>query len=140
MRETYSRHLAIFIGIFVFIVTVIFALIQTSELLLEEEWVRYDMTHPIEGYEQCNTCHGLDAEYPYPINHQGWSNQSCIKCHQPTEENSAVFQKSPGEKYEPGYSVAYKYSRPTPDEQGNSRSLPAGSLLRTTQNFPNKVR
>jgi len=122
MREIYSRHLAIFIGIFVFISTVIFALIQTSELLLEEEWVRYDMTHPIEGYEQCDTCHGLDADYPYPQNHQGWSNQSCIKCHQPTEENSSAFQRIPGERHVPGYSAEYNYENRT------------GLLLRTTQN------
>lgn len=122
MREVYSRHLAIFIGIFLFIVTVIFALIQTSELLLEEEWVRYDMTHPIEEYEQCNTCHGLDAEYPYPKNHQGWSNQSCTQCHQPTEENSSTFQRIPAERHVPGYSAEYNYKNR------------AGSFLRTTQN------
>jgi hypothetical protein len=140
MRETYSLHLAIFVGIFVFILTVIFALIRTSEFLLQEDWVRYDIPHPIEGYEQCDTCHGLGAEYPYPKNHQGWNNQSCTKCHQLSEENSAVFQKRPGERYEPSYSAVYNNDKRTPDEEVNSRSLPAGSLLRTTQNSPTKGR
>jgi hypothetical protein len=95
MREIYSRHLAIIVGIFVFIATVIFALLQTSDMLLEREWEREDMPHPVEGYEECNSCHGLDAEFPYPQNHQGWSIQSCTQCHMPSDENTAAFQKSP---------------------------------------------
>ena len=139
MREVYSMHLVIFAGVFVFLVTVIFALLQSSELLYTPEWKGQDTPHPIEGHEQCDTCHGLDGESPYPKNHQGWSIQSCTKCHLPSNENSAVFQKSRRERNILNYSAAYNYENCAAFDEVDRRTLPVGLLLRTTQNSSSPV-
>ncbi len=41
------------------------------------------MPHPIQGQEQCDTCHGPSGIKPYPANHAGRPNDSCQVCHQP---------------------------------------------------------
>jgi len=83
MREVYSKQLAIVVGVLIFMVNVIFALIQSPEILSARKKQSVSIPHPIEGYEQCDTCHGMEGDWPYPIRHLGWSNQSCTKCHLP---------------------------------------------------------
>jgi formate dehydrogenase gamma subunit len=39
--------------------------------------------HPIEGREQCETCHGPDGMSPWPPDHAGRPNESCTFCHLP---------------------------------------------------------
>ena len=39
--------------------------------------------HPIEGQEQCDTCHAAGAMKPIPVNHEGRPVESCQVCHQP---------------------------------------------------------
>lgn len=37
--------------------------------------------HPIEGQEQCYTCHGKSGMKPMPANHEGRPTESCRICH-----------------------------------------------------------
>ncbi len=39
--------------------------------------------HPIEGQEQCSTCHGPSGVRPYPADHAGRPDESCQICHSP---------------------------------------------------------
>ncbi|MCU0508102.1 MAG: cytochrome b/b6 domain-containing protein [Anaerolineae bacterium] len=39
--------------------------------------------HPIEGQEQCETCHGANGMKPWPADHEGRPNESCTVCHLP---------------------------------------------------------
>ena len=84
MREVYSTELAIITGILIILATVTFALIQSPEILTTPERILFDVPHRIEGFDQCDTCHGIDSTHPYPSKHLGWNNASCTKCHFPT--------------------------------------------------------
>lgn len=84
MRERYSTELAIVSGIIIAVVAVVFALVQSPEIYQPEKTMASSaqgIPHPVEGMEECNSCHGIKGMYPYPPAHIGWSNQSCIKCH-----------------------------------------------------------
>lgn len=83
MREVYSIQLAIVVGVLVFLVSAVFALVQSPEILSAPDRRSMCPAHPVEGYEQCGACHGIKGPMPYPIKHLGWSNQSCTKCHIP---------------------------------------------------------
>ncbi len=83
MREVYSTQLSIAAGIIVVMATAIFALIQSPEMLSAPERISISIPHPVKGYEQCDACHGIKGMRPYSVNHLGWSNESCIKCHLP---------------------------------------------------------
>lgn len=39
--------------------------------------------HPVEGQENCTACHALGAMKPFPADHEGRPNESCLICHQP---------------------------------------------------------
>jgi hypothetical protein len=39
--------------------------------------------HPIEGQEQCSTCHGPNGVRPYPADHVDRPDESCQVCHSP---------------------------------------------------------
>jgi cytochrome b subunit of formate dehydrogenase len=45
--------------------------------------------HPIEGQEQCSTCHGPDGVKPYPADHVDRPDESCLVCHEPGEATAA---------------------------------------------------
>ncbi len=81
MREVYSTQLSIVVGVLIFMVTAIFAIIQSPEMLSAPERISVSIPHPVEGYEQCDACHGIKGTRPYPVKHTGWSNGSCTKCH-----------------------------------------------------------
>jgi hypothetical protein len=83
MRELYSFLLSIVAGLFIVIVTVIFAMIQSPEILYAPEREFMSIPHTIKGRIQCDGCHGIKGIKPYPIRHLGWSNESCMKCHLP---------------------------------------------------------
>lgn len=86
MRQAYSTQLAVVTGIFVLFIAVAFALVQSPEVLespgLTSLTVGQPVPHPIEGHENCESCHGRKGMKVYPINHLGWKNESCVKCHQ----------------------------------------------------------
>jgi len=86
MRQAYSTQLAIVTGILILFITGAFALMQSPEMLesprMEAIVVAQEIPHPIEGHENCGSCHGLKGMMPYPIKHLGWENESCMKCHQ----------------------------------------------------------
>jgi hypothetical protein len=43
------------------------------------------ITHPIEGFEDCLQCHAVDSPIrPAPPDHEGWTNEICTLCHQPS--------------------------------------------------------
>jgi hypothetical protein len=90
MRELYSTQLAVIAGILVVTMTSIFALIQSPEKLSVLERTSINMPHPLTGYEECDTCHGLKGDSPYPVKHLGWSNSSCTKCHWPVNRKVEV--------------------------------------------------
>lgn len=81
MREKYSVYLALASGCLIFLVTILFALLQSPEILTASVQRGGAMPHPFAGKEQCDTCHGFSGIKPYPIRHLGWSNGSCIRCH-----------------------------------------------------------
>jgi cytochrome c553 len=87
MRQLYSTQLAIAIGILILAVTLLFAFFQSPELMEMDERsamkTAYDIPHPIQGMQHCNSCHGLKGEKPYTLKHAGWNNESCTKCHSP---------------------------------------------------------
>lgn len=39
--------------------------------------------HPLEGAEDCRSCHGLDREWPFPADHEDITNEACTQCHEP---------------------------------------------------------
>lgn len=86
MRQAYSTQLAVVTGILVLFVAGAFALIQFPEVLespgITAITVGQAVPHPIEGHEDCKSCHGRKGMKAYPINHLGWENGSCVKCHQ----------------------------------------------------------
>lgn len=81
MREAYSTHLAIVAGILIVLVTVMFALIQSPEAVSTPESAAPAIPHPLEGFGDCDLCHGSGQSNPYPIRHLGWSRKVCLKCH-----------------------------------------------------------
>jgi hypothetical protein len=85
VREQYSILLAIAAGGLILIVTVVFALIQSPELLdfPESPLVKSAVAipHQVDGRSDCVRCHGTRGVQPYPARHTGWSNTSCRKCH-----------------------------------------------------------
>ncbi len=86
MRQALATQLAAVIGVMIIVLAVIFALIQTPSIaettLIAAAPV---MAHPIEGYEDCTSCHGREEAVPYPEYHLGWPNTSCNQCHIPAE-------------------------------------------------------
>jgi uncharacterized paraquat-inducible protein A len=96
MREIYSKQLAIASGILTFLIVIIFSLLQSPEVISSDYKLSSKIPHPVEGYENCGSCHGINADWPYPIRHLGWSNNSCLKCHIPSfikDEYSMVKEK-----------------------------------------------
>ncbi|MBW6520193.1 MAG: hypothetical protein K0A99_04155 [Desulfoarculaceae bacterium] len=83
MREKYSVHLALATGCLIFLVTTLFALLQSPELLATAGQGEVAMPHPLVAHQKCDNCHGHAGIRPYPIRHLGWSNTSCPKCHLP---------------------------------------------------------
>ena len=41
-----------------------------------------DVPHPSEGLEDCLACHASDAAVPFPADHEGRENDSCLLCHE----------------------------------------------------------
>jgi hypothetical protein len=87
MRQTYSTQLAIVTGILILFIAGTFALVQSPEVLVSPAitaiTVGQAVPHPIEGHENCDSCHGRNGMKIYPVNHLGWKNESCVKCHRP---------------------------------------------------------
>lgn len=85
MRRLYSRHLALMTGFLAVTGGFVFALIQSPEILespqLASVMVGAPLPHKVAGFEDCESCHGLRGMKPYPINHTGWRNESCTRCH-----------------------------------------------------------
>lgn len=90
MRQAYATQLAIVSGVLIVIVAVIFAAIQIPRLERPSLAAAAPVIpHPIEGYENCVTCHGLSGSVPYPDSHLGWPNESCTQCHVPASPEAA---------------------------------------------------
>ena len=85
MREEYSNHLAIITGALIVFLAVIFAWIQSPDLFEITARPADPIPHPLQGYEECEACHGVKEEIPYTIRHLGWSIKSCTRCHAPSD-------------------------------------------------------
>lgn len=83
MREKYSLLLALASGCLIFLITTLFALLQSPEILSVSALRGGVMPHPLEGHGKCDSCHGLAGVKPYPVRHLGWINNSCTACHPP---------------------------------------------------------
>jgi hypothetical protein len=85
VRQLYSTELAIAVGLLLFGLTIIFALVQSPHVSSPEpgHFTGDMIPHPVEGLERCDRCHGPYGISPYPENHRGWSNPSCLYCHEP---------------------------------------------------------
>lgn len=81
MRERYSVHLALATGGLVFLVTLVFALLQSPEILFTSVREGGAIPHPSAGRQKCDYCHGRTGIRPYPVRHVGWNNASCPQCH-----------------------------------------------------------
>ncbi len=81
MRERYAIYLALATGCLVFLITMLFALLQSPEILSSAVQKGRTIPHPVADRGQCDNCHGRAGIQPYPIRHLGWSNASCPKCH-----------------------------------------------------------
>lgn len=81
MREAYSTQLAMVAGALMFLVAVLFALLQSPEATMPPARSAPVLPHPLEGFARCDSCHTTGEEYPYPIRHLGWDEKSCLKCH-----------------------------------------------------------
>lgn len=85
MRQTYSTQLAWVTGGLVLLIAGTFALIQSPEIFESPSIVAVTVgqaiPHPMEEHENCSSCHGLKGMKVYPINHLGWDNESCGRCH-----------------------------------------------------------
>ena len=88
MREVYAKQLSIAVGILILIATATFAFLQCPELLDYQKTAAVEaaaaIPHPVEGHQQCSSCHGPKGTNPYPLKHTGWSDASCPKCHTPS--------------------------------------------------------
>ncbi len=81
MRERYAIYLALATGGLVLVITMLFALLQSPEVLSTAVREGRAIPHPVADHQQCDSCHGRAGIQPYPIRHLGWSNASCTKCH-----------------------------------------------------------
>ncbi len=90
MRELYSTQLALVVGFLILVVTGIFALIQSPATLSASIKKSMPTPHAVEGLEQCDSCHGIRGSLPYPVNHLGWSNESCTQCHLSVVESTTA--------------------------------------------------
>lgn len=88
MREYYSTQLAVVVGVLLLVVSAAFAFKQSPELLEHRkaaQRVAMELPHPLAGMENCFDCHGPQSDWPYPPRHTGWSDHSCVRCHQAPE-------------------------------------------------------
>jgi mono/diheme cytochrome c family protein len=84
MRQAFANQLAAVTGVLIIVLAVIFALIQTPSIAENALIAAAPLIpHPLEGYEDCTSCHGRNERVPYPDNHLGWPNTSCTQCHIP---------------------------------------------------------
>jgi hypothetical protein len=78
-------HLAVISGTLIILLAVLFAVIQSPALFQRPAGVAAAIPHPLEGFRECESCHGLKGDIPYPIRHLGWSIESCTRCHEPSD-------------------------------------------------------
>lgn len=95
MREKYSVYLALGTGCLIFLITLLFAFLQSPEILSDSVRRGAAIPHAVEGRRECDHCHGFKMTAPYPVRHLGWSNKSCTRCHYPPAEVPALPAGSP---------------------------------------------
>lgn len=99
MREQYSTQLARAAGVLILIASAVFSLVQSPEMLEFNDVAAVKSSppvpHPAEGYSKCNSCHALKSENPYSLKHAGWSNESCLRCHE-IDKNAVAISALPG--------------------------------------------
>jgi hypothetical protein len=99
MRQMFANQLAVVIGVLVLVVSMTFALIQSTGALgitqgpLETE--APIIPHPVAGYLDCLSCHDLDGRVPFPPDHVSYANAVCTGCHIPS--GAETFPEREGE-------------------------------------------
>lgn len=88
MRQVFANQLAVVIGVLVLVVSMIFALIQSTGALGitqgPPDAQAPVIPHPVAGYLDCLSCHDLDEDVPFPLDHEGYANAVCTGCHIPS--------------------------------------------------------
>jgi hypothetical protein len=88
MRQMFANQLAVVIGVMVLVISMIFALIQSTGALGitqgPPETQPPIIPHPVIGYLDCRSCHDLDGIVPFPPNHEDYANAVCTGCHIPS--------------------------------------------------------
>jgi hypothetical protein len=88
MRQMFANQLAVVIGVLVLVVSMIFALIQSTGALGitqgPPETQPPVIPHPVIGYLDCLSCHDLDGRVPFPPDHVSYANAVCTGCHIPS--------------------------------------------------------
>ncbi|HUU49930.1 MAG TPA: MtrB/PioB family decaheme-associated outer membrane protein [Nitrospinota bacterium] len=54
--------------------------------------------HGLEGRDNCLQCHGQGKIKPFPADHKGRDNKSCVQCHKPKDEKASEKKSSVMEK------------------------------------------
>jgi hypothetical protein len=88
MRQMFANQLAVVIGVWVLVVALIFALIQSTGALGITQGPPATqppvIPHPVIGYLDCLSCHNLEGIVPFPPDHVGYANAVCTGCHIPS--------------------------------------------------------
>ena len=74
----------------------------TPSMSAEETGEMQPVPHPIEGREDCLACHDIGQIQPFPADHEGRTNDTCLACHEaaageapePTAEPTATLPPS----------------------------------------------
>lgn len=74
-------------------------LILTASLVLPSQtYAMSPIPHGLEGRDNCLSCHGEGKIKPFPANHKGRDNKSCVQCHKPKDEKASEKKSSVMEK------------------------------------------
>lgn len=92
MRQQFANQLALVIAAIILVLSVMFAVIQSGGQPAAGQGSEPQplvapaskIPHPIVGYTDCQECHALTAESPFPQDHAGWPDEYCAACHAPS--------------------------------------------------------
>ena len=90
MRQIIANQLTIIISVLIVFLAVIFSWFQSTGIVGfvpgPPEKSAQVIPHAVFGYQNCTSCHGLDAQVPFPLDHDSYSNSVCTGCHIPSGE------------------------------------------------------
>jgi len=92
MRQLVANQLTIIIAVLIVFLAVIFSWFQSSGIVGfvpgPPDQPAQVIPHAVFGYQNCSSCHGLNGQVPFPIDHKSYSNSVCTGCHFPSGEKT----------------------------------------------------